>query len=302
VEAADEDDQIVNDAIQKAVRKPANEGSAGVSMDDRVAVREGHDRVHHSARFAQEFVAESASLSLIPAVDYLQIGSRRGSEYVPRHRARALICATTSSHGMPTGPSCSRSSKRRSSSPRWPDESGSACGSRPRLSQRRSRRSSRSSSLRRLTSTAGLPITAILPRSTRPDQSTVLASTDVRLSGQLCINPQSPAALNFRQAGVNSLLGPRLRSDCEQSQRLCIQDPPGGKTTAAPRGLCNVRRASVTAATVAAYSAFNARRENRQGFESGAASSATSAQAASRSNPPSGVTAPSAPIPVIASA
>ena len=67
-------------------------------MDDRVAFREGYDRVHQPARFGQELVAEPASLSLIPAVDYLQIGCRRGPEYVPRHRARALICATTSSH------------------------------------------------------------------------------------------------------------------------------------------------------------------------------------------------------------
>ena len=67
MEAADEDDQIVHDTIEKAVRKPANESSTGVSMDDRVAIREGHDRVHHSARFGQELLAESASLSLIPA-------------------------------------------------------------------------------------------------------------------------------------------------------------------------------------------------------------------------------------------
>lgn len=83
MEAADEDDQIVHDTIEKAVREPANEGSTGVSMDDPVAIREGRDRVHHSARFGQELLADSASLSLIPAVDYLQIRSRRWSEYVP---------------------------------------------------------------------------------------------------------------------------------------------------------------------------------------------------------------------------
>ena len=198
--------------------KTTNEGSTGVSMDDRVALRKGHDRVHHPARFGHEFVAEPATLSLIPAVDYLQIGSRRGPEYVPCHRARALICATTSSHGIPTGPSFSRSSKRRSSSARWPDESGSACGFRPRLSQRRSRRSSRSSSLRALTSTAGLPMAIILPRSTRPDQSTTPASTDVLVS----VQPYCPTRItNTKQTGEpRGLAVSRVREVARSSRRL----------------------------------------------------------------------------------
>ena len=157
MEAAYENDHVIHRTVEKAVGKSTDESAPHVTVEKWVSFRKTHDRSYSAAGLDQKFGTETTALFLVLPVNCFDIRSGSRTEYVWLHRARARICATTSSQGMPTGPSNSRSFSRRSSSPLCAADSGSARGSRPTLSHRRSRSSSRSSSLSRLTSTAGFP-------------------------------------------------------------------------------------------------------------------------------------------------
>src|SRR5213594_5141148 len=94
-------------------------------FDDPIA-----DRVERN----EEVFAQTWLLRLVPLISVLDVGGGRRPDDDPLHWCRLRIRLRTSSHGMPTGPSRSRSSRRRSSSTRWAPVSGIASGVAARLS------------------------------------------------------------------------------------------------------------------------------------------------------------------------
>jgi len=91
MEATYEDDQIVEDAIEKAIREPPNEGPTCVAMDHWATLGIGNNNVNRATGVCEEFVPESAALALIPSIDRFEVRRGRCTEYVLLHRARARI-------------------------------------------------------------------------------------------------------------------------------------------------------------------------------------------------------------------
>jgi hypothetical protein len=118
MEAAYENDQLAHGAIEQTVRKSTDESAPHVAMEEWVHFGKIHDRFDGASGLDKKIGSETAAFFLVSPVNCFDIRSRRWTEYVWLHRARARICATTSSQGMPTGPSMSRSFSRLSSSPR----------------------------------------------------------------------------------------------------------------------------------------------------------------------------------------
>src|SRR5438094_2642789 len=140
--ARDDDHMFADHAIEDSVRKPPNETPPSVSVSDGMCGGVHLDRAQRSPYRVEELVAQPDLLLLVPPVRRLDIRSRGGPE--DQDHLELWIRRTTSSHGIPVGASCSRSSSRRSSSVRCASVSGTASGVSHRLSQSSSRRRRRS--------------------------------------------------------------------------------------------------------------------------------------------------------------
>src|SRR5437899_11727815 len=88
-------------------------------FDDPIA-----DRVERN----EEVFAQTWLLRLVPLISVLDVGGGRRPDDDPLHWCRLRIRLGTSSHVMPTGPSQSRPSMRRSSSQRSHAVRGTASG------------------------------------------------------------------------------------------------------------------------------------------------------------------------------
>ena len=111
--------RVTIDSVEEAVREPLRDESAS-----RVTVQDGvgfwmfeHSVLRRPGRL-EELCAQAGPLRLVPLVGLLDIRSSRGPDDDSLHRPRLWIRLRTSSHGIPTGPSTSSSSRRRSSSAR----------------------------------------------------------------------------------------------------------------------------------------------------------------------------------------
>ncbi len=117
-----------------------------------------NDVVKRGLNDRQKLLSQASTLPLIPQKRFLDVCGSRRTENGGHHRARPRIRRSTSSQGMPAGPSRSSSSSRRSSSSRCAWVSGTASGVVERLSQRSSNSWSRSSGLRLAMSMAAIPV------------------------------------------------------------------------------------------------------------------------------------------------
>ena len=97
----------------------------------------------------EELFAQARLLCLVPVKGILDVGGSRRPDDDPLHRRRLRIRLGTSSQGMPTGPSASSSSSRRSSSAHCASVIRIASGVAARLSQSASRRLRRSCGVHR---------------------------------------------------------------------------------------------------------------------------------------------------------
>src|SRR6266404_8266692 len=96
----------------------------------------------------QEPITQLRALALVPPASFLDIRSRGWADNNRLHWVRLRIRSSTSSQGMPVGPSRSRSSSLRFNSSHCAFVSGIASGVSDKLSQTCSRSSNRSSALR----------------------------------------------------------------------------------------------------------------------------------------------------------
>ena len=131
--ARDDDHMFADHAIEDSVRKPPNETPPSVSVSDGMCGGVHLDRAQRSPYRVEELVAQPDLLLLVPPVRRLDIRSRGGPE--DQDHLELRIRRTTSSHGIPVGASCSRSSSLRSGSVRCASVRGTASGVSHRLSQ-----------------------------------------------------------------------------------------------------------------------------------------------------------------------
>ena len=131
--ARDDDHVFADHAIEDSVRKPPNETPPSVSVSDGMCGGVHLDRAQRTPYRVEDLVAQPDLLLLVPPVRRLDIRSRGGPE--DQDHLELRIRRTTSSHGIPVGASCSRSSSRRSSSVRCASVRGTASGVSHRLSQ-----------------------------------------------------------------------------------------------------------------------------------------------------------------------
>ena len=66
--AGDEHNLFSDDAKEQAVRKTADQGAAGVSMDHRVRPRSACNSLHCRSNGAQKLLAQPWTLHFVPAV------------------------------------------------------------------------------------------------------------------------------------------------------------------------------------------------------------------------------------------
>ena len=159
--ARDDDYVFAHHAIEYRVRKASNETPPSVPVTHGIACGVRLDGAQGGPYRIEELVAQPGSLLFVPAIRRLDIrgGGRPKDDDHPELRIRW----TTSSHGIPVGPSCSRSSSRRSSSARCASVSGTASGVSQRLSQSSSTSWSRSAGVSFDISKTGLGIRPISP-------------------------------------------------------------------------------------------------------------------------------------------
>lgn len=119
VHAGHDDDGVTVDTVKEPIRKaPRDENAAGVPMKDGEGFWMFKHAVARQSQRRQEFFAQARPLRLVPLIGVLDVSGSRWPDDDLLHGPRLRIRLRTSSHGMPTGPSRSRSSRRRSSSAR----------------------------------------------------------------------------------------------------------------------------------------------------------------------------------------
>lgn len=75
--AGDDHNQAVIDTIVDPIGKPSDKRPSGVSMNDRIRERLGTYALEHRPHGNQEFIAQSATLALIPEESNINIGGGR---------------------------------------------------------------------------------------------------------------------------------------------------------------------------------------------------------------------------------
>ena len=150
-------DRFIIDAVEKLIRKPRKQHPPGFSMNHGISGGMRTDIVQRGSNSGQKLLTQASALLLVPQKCRLDIPSSGGANYGRHHGRRCRILPRTSSQGIPTGPSRSRSSSRRSNSSRWAPVSGNASGFAERLSQSSSSSRNRSSRLRLAISMDAMP-------------------------------------------------------------------------------------------------------------------------------------------------
>jgi len=156
-------DLIVNNSVEKAVRKTTQIYTTCLTVKNRKAFRECHQRFNDAIHRCKKLVTKTRSLILIPAVGIFNVRGCSRPEDRWLHLDRERICCATCSQGIPSGPERSRSSSRRSSSSRCALVSGIFPGFSLRLSHSSSIRRRRSSGLRSPMFSAGLVMNPNMP-------------------------------------------------------------------------------------------------------------------------------------------
>jgi hypothetical protein len=182
MKAGNHDDALLEDAIVQRIRKAGQEEPSCIAMQDCGTLRMPLQCQDASPKLGQELASQALALLLVPVVGVFDVRSSGWTEENRLHAVPFWIRARTSSQGMPVGPSCSRSSSRRSSSARWASVNGTAAGFLLRLSQSSSRRLRRSSVESASRSIAGLTIGRSLPRIERSHQVGSISMTDANRS------------------------------------------------------------------------------------------------------------------------
>lgn len=161
--ASHDNNLIVDNSVEKAVRETAQICTTCLTVNNRKAFRICHQRFDDGTHGCKKLIAKTRSLDLIPSVGVLDVrgGSRPKDRRLQLDRER--ICCSTWSQGIPSGPERSRSSSRRSSSWRCALVSGTDSGVSLRLSQSSSIRRRRSSGVRSLIFSAGLLMIPNMP-------------------------------------------------------------------------------------------------------------------------------------------
>jgi hypothetical protein len=154
---------IVNNSVEKAIRKTTQIYTTCLTVNNSKAFRVPHQRFNDVTYGRKKLVTKTGSLILIPSVSVFNVCGSTRPEDRWLHLDRERICCRTWSQGIPSGPERSRSSSRRSSSSRCAFVSGTLPGFSLRLSHNSSIRRRRSSGLRSRMFSSGLLINRNMP-------------------------------------------------------------------------------------------------------------------------------------------
>lgn len=91
MEARDEYDSVVHDAIEKPIRKSMDEGAMSFAVHDRIGVGAIKHRLHGTLDFCEKLLTKSCALRVVPDIGAHHIRCCRVTEYVLVHRERARI-------------------------------------------------------------------------------------------------------------------------------------------------------------------------------------------------------------------
>ena len=128
VHTGDHDDGVPVDAVEDSVGEPVDKRPPGVSMNHGILGRVCNNIIKRGLDGGKKLIAQPGALPLVPEKRFIDIRSSRRTQKDWHHWARLRMRPSTSSQGMPTGPSRSSSSSRRSSSSRCALVSGIASG------------------------------------------------------------------------------------------------------------------------------------------------------------------------------
>jgi hypothetical protein len=146
--AADYNDDVAVNSVENPVGEPIHQDSSDIPVDYGEPLGMMGYNVYGGAKCLEEFVTEPGTLPFVPDVCVVNVRGRPRTDDDRHQPMRLRMRFSTSSNGMPTGPSRSISSSRRSSSSRCGLVSGTASGVRERLSHSASNSRSRSSAFR----------------------------------------------------------------------------------------------------------------------------------------------------------
>ena len=132
--ASHDNDLIVNNSVEKAVRKTAQIYTTCLTVNNREPFRVCDQGFNDGSHGCKKLVTKTGSLIPIPSVGIFNVRGGGRAEDWWLHLDRERICCRTWSQGIPSGPERSRSSSRRSSSSRCACVSGTVPGFSLRLS------------------------------------------------------------------------------------------------------------------------------------------------------------------------
>ena len=90
--ASHDNDLIVNNSIEKAVRKTAQIYTTGLTVNNREAFRLCHQRLNDGTHRCKKLVTKTALLGLIPSIGLFNVCSGRRAEDRWLHLDRERIC------------------------------------------------------------------------------------------------------------------------------------------------------------------------------------------------------------------
>ena len=102
VQARDNDDGVLLQAVEKRVRKPrTNEGSSSVSVEHRKGFWMLDNKTHRCPQRSEELRAEPLPLPFVPGVCVFDVDRGGRSNDDRFHRVRPSISLSTQSQGIP---------------------------------------------------------------------------------------------------------------------------------------------------------------------------------------------------------
>ena len=139
VHARNNDDEFWKFLVVQPVRESFEQRATGVAVYDLMEARIFAQQAQCGTQGLAKLVAQARPLGFVPGVSVFDVSGRGRPDEDGLHARRECRRPRTSSAGIPTGPSRSRSSSLRSSSSRCGSVSGIALGVAERLSQSFSR-------------------------------------------------------------------------------------------------------------------------------------------------------------------
>src|SRR5437879_2616958 len=147
VHAGYHDNEFVIDAKKDSIGKATQERPPGLPVYHRIPCGVSCEVIECRLKGPEKLFAKALSPALVPKKCFFDISGGRRTDEDGHQGVRLRIRRSTSSQGMPSGPSRSSSSRRLSSSSRCAFVSGTASGLAERLSHSSSRSRRRSSAL-----------------------------------------------------------------------------------------------------------------------------------------------------------